>query len=41
MKKADANHFDDLLAMLTMMNFDLSCRTDGDGVWTVTFTKVK
>lgn len=40
MKKRDRNNLDGLLAMLTMMNFDLACRTDGDGIWVLTFTKV-
>ena len=41
MMKRDRDSLDRLLAMLAMMNFDMSVRTDGKRTWTVVFTEVK
>ena len=41
MLKKDMDSLGDMVAVLAEMNFDLSCRTDGKGSWTLTVTKVK
>ena len=41
MLKKDMDSLGELVQVLALMNFDLSCRTDGNDTWTLTVTKVK
>ena len=41
MLKKDMDSLGELVAVMAQMNFDMSCRTDGKGTWTLTVTKVK